>query len=401
MVRMLRWLFGYLCFSVSGSFPERLFNVLAQRGVRFWDFCKQNELLTARIRRRDRSLLLQAAARTEVHVHIVREGGLLPFLFRFRYRSGLVIGLLLWGTICHLMGGYIWHLQINAPDSFNEYELRSMLREQGVFEGARSDSIDPSSVVNHLTLADNRISWMSVNLIGTDAEINISPRVHTDNAPSAAALSNIVAAADGTVTSVHVYNGSAAVKAGEGIRKGQLLVSGTMEYNNGSVVTVNSSACILAQTSRSVSVQIPKEIVRFVPQGDQLHKSALSAFGLRLPLSLSDDPPNFSIRQTKRLQPALLGHPLPFDVTDEYFQCYEKQPVTLTRKQAEILLEGKYRLYEFFMLASAKNARMLHTEQQLTERDDCYILQTNCTIEEDVGKQVVINLAEEQETPPD
>ena len=37
LITLLRYILGYVRFSVSGDFPERLFNQLAANGVSVWD----------------------------------------------------------------------------------------------------------------------------------------------------------------------------------------------------------------------------------------------------------------------------------------------------------------------------------------------------------------------------
>ena len=390
VVFIFRWIFGYVRFTIEGDFPERFVNLSARKGINLWKLRGDKKTISGFARTKDMEDIFTAANKTENRIHIIREYGLPYLIKKYRHRWGLLAGALACAVFCHILSSHIWTIRINTPDMINEYELRSLLKEYGLYEGARADSIKPSEIINSISSSDRRISWMTINLMGTDAEINVSPNLSEKISKNAAPkLSNMVSSADGTVTRVNVYNGTAKVRVGEGIRKNQLLVSGIIEYNNGNSVLVDSSARIYAKTARSVSISIPVKSTVFLKE-EYTEKTDLSLFGITLPLSLNGNKEGAFTVKSLSEQMTVLGNPLPVYVNTEKWQGYKKQPAELTLPQAESLLKNKLCLYEFFMLCSTNRGSVIKRNINISKTEDNYILTADYEIEEDVCQKSVI-----------
>ena len=395
LVAFLRWLFGYLSFTAEGTFPESLMNLAARRGIHLWNMKGEEGRVSGCAREKDIRALKEIAEKTHNTFTEVKHSGLPSLLKTYRCRSGLLVGLIVCGIGYYIMSGFIWRLDIRTPDQINEYELREMLAEYGLKEGAWSRSLDVSAIVSSLSLREPRISWMTINLLGTRAEINISPRMARDE-KSEAALSNMLSASDGTVTKVQVHRGTANVRVGDGIRKNQLLVSGVMEYNNGNIVLTDASARIYAETNRNIKICIPKTYDRYELLQTTIKRS-LHFFGLTLPFSLTENPEDAAVVRSVRKQASVSGRELPICLTEETWKVFEKTPVSLTSKQAEKILRKKLSLYEFFMLSSLSDGTVKKRTVTLSEKDDGYLLSADYVIEEDVCVKSVVPVETEEE----
>ena len=392
VVIILRWFFGYFCFSVEGRFPERFINLCAKKGLNLWKLRGSGDRITGCAGTADLRRLKENAEKSGQSFTLLKEHGLPHLIKKYRTRCGLlaggVIGLALW---CY-SSGFVWNITMRLPDTINEAEMRNTLREYGLYEGAKTKDIDTDRIIDSLCSADRRISWMTINISGTDAEINVSPNLSERiDKKDSVMLSSMVSSSDGTVTRVNVYNGSAAVKAGDGIRRGQLLVSGVIEYNNGTSVLTDSEACVFARTARKVRLSIPKTLYKNEPALLR-QKRDISVFGLCLPASLQDSPEGeYSVR-TERTQLTLLGHGLPLYMTSESLQTYLKKPVELKSPQAEELLKNKLALYELFMLSETNKGKVLSRSISMKEDKDSYTLEAVYELEEDVCVKTVISL---------
>ena len=65
---------------------------------------------------------------------------------KYKARSGLLIGLIIWGLAIKFLTGFIWNIKIELPPLINEYEIRQEFREHGFREGAKINSFDPEIV---------------------------------------------------------------------------------------------------------------------------------------------------------------------------------------------------------------------------------------------------------------
>ena len=396
LVKFLRWLFGYIRFTIEGNFPERFLNVAARRGVDLWKLSHENGHMTAQTRQREYAVLCDIARKTDTQLTDIHYGGLPAFLKRYRRRKGLLIGLVLCGIGCHYLSGIVWSINVRTPSLINEYEVRRLLREHGLTEGTPAKNVNVSDIINSISVNDRRVSWMTVNIMDTNAEINISPNLASFiGTQTPVPLSNMKSIADGTVTKVEVYQGTAHIRVGDGIRKDQLLVSGLVEYNNGHVELTDCEAHVFARTHRAVTIRLPKQYT--IPQRQQTTlKRAMTAFGLSVPLTVTTNPSEGTVCQSQREQLTLLGHPLPIYITEENWHQYEEVPVELTLPQAQTLLQHKLSLYEFFMLSSTRQGTIVDRKITCREEADGFILQADYTIEEDVCRKSVIPLSVEE-----
>lgn len=396
LVKFLRWLFGYIRFTIEGNFPERFLNVAARRGVDLWKLSHENGHMTAQTRQREYAALCDIACKTDTQLTDIHYGGLPAFLKRYRRRKGLLIGLVLCGIGCHYLSGIVWSINVRTPSLINEYEVRQLLREHGLTEGTPAKNVNVSDIINSISVNDRRVSWMTVNIMDTNAEINISPNLASFiGTQTPVPLSNMKSIADGTVTKVEVYQGTAHIRVGDGIRKDQLLVSGLVEYNNGHVELTDCEAHVFARTHRAVTIRLPKQYT--IPQRQQTTlKRAMTAFGLSVPLTVTANPSEGTVCQSQREQLTLLEHPLPIYITEENWHQYEEVPVELTLPQAQTLLQHKLSLYEFFMLSSTRQGTIVDRKITCREEADGFILQADYTIEEDVCRKSVIPLSVEE-----
>ncbi len=393
LVFLLRWLFGWTDFEVHDKYPERFLNMAHKNGLNMWDMKNADGIFSAKARSSDIKYIRQIAEKSMCDIHIVNEHGFLRTLKKYKHRFGLMIGFILWGIAIKYFTGFVWNINITVPPMLNEFEVRQELRELGFYEGARLDGIDTEIIKDKLSVKDNRISWITINIIGTDAEVNISPNLalNLDNKQKIPA-SNIISTADGIITRFEIKNGYSDIKTGDGVHKGQLLVSGVKEYTDGSSALFDSNAQIYAKTFRTVTISIPKSFGSLVKLPDTLTKTDINIMGLTLPMTLHGNPHGEYIKNTSTYQIDILGHGIPISIISEKWQKYQKQPVHLTDKQAESLLKNKLQLYELFMLYSANKATVLNKNLKFSQNKTHYILTAEYSIEEDIAQKNLIQI---------
>ena len=396
IVRLLRWFFGYVEFAAEGRFPERFLNLAARRGLNLWRLDGGAGAIKGCARRSELDELKKTAVKSGNQLNTIKEHGLPCLAAKYKSRCGLLVGAVLFAVFCGYMSGFVWSISFELPDMINEYELRALLCEQGFYEGARIDSLNIDSIINRSSILDDRISWMTINLTGTAAEIKVTPNLAKNVQKNDSSLaSNMRSKADGTVTRVKVKNGTAMVKTGDGIKKGQMLVSGVMEYDGGTTVIVDSDAEVYAKTSRSVELSIPKVTEKYERTGHETVKTDISVFGAVIPLSLRDTPQGLFTKQNGQMQLTVLGSVIPVCVRTERWQEYEKTPAAIDRQQAEEILKNRLALYEVFMLSQTADAKILRKHISISESTGRYVISGEYEIEENVCEKAALEVVEE------
>ncbi len=397
IVKLLRWIFGYFDFEIKGRFPERFLNLAIRNGLNLWNMKGEKEELHATAKIADKNTAELFAHKTESELIIEKEHGL-PHLCRvYKSRLGLLAGLIIGVALCCWLSGFIWNIEVNVPPELNEYEIRTRLRELGFYEGVRYDSDSIDNIKRKMKLSDERISWISINIFGTNAVVELSPKISADNDQNnddkKVTVSNLKSTADGTITKINVHNGTAMVEIGDGVRKGQLLVSGIMEYNDGTNVMADSEGTVYAKTSRSVTLSVPKKYNQPIASDDYVYKREFSFFGISFPITLCGNPMGEYYKKEYRLKPTLFGNALPISITEEKWQGYDTEKLTLSTDEAKKLLNNRLKLYEMFMLYS-DDRTIISKKTKFEEKDNMYYLTVGYEVEENICEKSYIQVKE-------
>ena len=186
----------------------------------------------------------------------------IPFLFfALRRRPGLAVGGLLAILLLVLSGRFIWSVQIKGNTTLSTGEVLELLDSCGLSVGSYVPSIQAGELENRVLLATDRLSWISVNLDGTVAHVQVIERVEGEyggEEPGKAKLpANLIAAADGQIEYVELYRGETVIKVGQAVKKGDLLVSGIYDSRTSGFRYTRAAGRVYARTEHTLTVEIP------------------------------------------------------------------------------------------------------------------------------------------------
>lgn len=388
ILRFLRWFSGYAKFTATGKFPERLLNMTMKNGIRLWGMRSGSNSLTAYVSAREYKLLRPFAKRCELNLKCTKKGGLPFIISQYKIRSGLLIGAVLYIAISIILSSFIWNININTSGSINEYELRDELRSLGLYEGAKISDINIHDIEQQATMDMDNIAWISINITGTLVNIELSPRVDKKT-PTEKTPSNIIASSDGVITNIEAGEGKPSVKIGEAVVKGQMLVSGILEYDIGGFKLKHSDAKIYAQTKKTLSVSVPLKENILQKTDSNIYKKNLSLLWCDFPISIYGTPEGYASTQVSNENIELFGTQLPIKITTENYNVYENIEVKRTEKQARSLAENQLSVLEAFSLSNTKSYTKKYTQKI---SDGKLILTGNYTCIENIAVQQEIKI---------
>lgn len=388
-LRLIRFLFGYVRISVSGRFPERFLNICAKHGVPVWYSRRRGESIECCLFARDYRKLLRLRRGCGVSVRIRRKCGVPFFFHRYRRRKGLVCGAAIFCVFLAVMPRFVWSVQVNADGGIRDEQVLQALEDIGVYVGVPKSQVDPGNMRVQLAMALPQIAWASLNTDGTVVTVEV--RTATEKEARDDAYSNLVADCDGRVTAVYVRSGSAAVQAGDAVVKGQLLVSGTEAYKDGSTVFRHSDADILAETRHKLTVSVPLKQTVSVDTGRVCRRCVVSVFGLEIPLYLGQI--DFPYRSRSETAPLVIGGvTLPvWTAAADFYEVSERE-ITLTAEQAK---QRADQLLEEEKSAKLAGKELLSCEVEYEERDGALIASAHCLCSENIARTEYFELGNE------
>ncbi|MDD4774411.1 MAG: sporulation protein YqfD [Eubacteriales bacterium] len=258
-------------------------NLLLAQGIASWNpKLRDGSITLCMLRSEYKRLKLPC----ETDVVTVREVGLPQLIERYRRRPGILVGALLFAVILYLSSQIIWSVEVKGAQRLSEEDIIDELAGLGCGVGSFIPFIDFYVLCNDYLTQTGDVSWISVNIRGTVAYVELRERIMPEITEKSDNPANIVAASDGIVQHVEVYSGIAAVKAGDAVRKGQLLISGIMDSISVGFRATRAQGRVIAQTAVMLEVSVPFETTEKVYTGRSGIQNTIKVFGKSINLFL-------------------------------------------------------------------------------------------------------------------
>ncbi len=381
IVELLRYVCGYVRFSIKGEFQERLLNQLALNGVSVWGIERRGGEISACVLKKNYLKIREYRQKNRVFTKVLSRVGL-PFkLRRYKFRVGFAAGLIFYILALVFLSSFVWNVRVVGTKTISEAEVLSACRELGLFEGRYKGDLDVEDLRTRLALKLPGISWASVNIEGVRATVNISEALDNKNPPKQDC--NLVAGQDGVIHKFGVTSGTIVVKLGQTVKKGDLLVSGITEYKDGTYKFGVSEGEVIAETVREVELFVPylqKETVRV---GNPEKRRVLSVFGVNIPLYLgSIEGPYQAETREKRYENKEMY--LPVRLVSTVFYKTEVKEITVTSAKAEAIALSELEIIE---QNTFKNAEILDRKTEILTHKEGIKLKATYKLRENIAKQ--------------
>lgn len=262
---MWEWIIRFFCGAVRVTIPFCL-----RTTVMDWLFCAEikpyNECVTEQsvsflLLRRDYERLLYTAEKNGWQLSCGSLSGLPAILHFCKKRPGIVSGfiiLLLW---CFLSQNWIWKIEITGNTDTSDAEIISLLDALGCGVGDWIPGIDYDWVHANFRARSDSIAWLSVYQNGTIAEVQVrEAKIPPDREDKSGIYANVVAAEGGEIVLAEVFHGEAAVKKGDVVLPGEILISGVCQMRHENQYRLTYAAGrVLAKVACPISVEITRE----------------------------------------------------------------------------------------------------------------------------------------------
>ncbi len=345
MQQLIGYLFGFLTVAIRGGSHERFMNLCAVQKRDLWNYTlRGEEYVTVQIRASEYKNLRKAARQSGVKLKIITRHGLPFFLHKFRHRYGLIAGALIFCLLLSGLSQRIWVIEVHGGDLQTTQQIEQLMHQHGIRVGAVKSKFDFSTVRQKMLENCPEVAWMSLNPVGSVLNVDISSATIPPSVLDHGAPQDIYAAMDGQILSMNIKSGTPMVKVGDGVVKGDLLVSGAVEYKDGSTVFRRAQGEVIARTRRQVSVTVPYQQTYSLETGKKTNRYGLSFFGVDFPLYLGSVKGNY--RKQISYHPVKIGETqLPIGVYRGEFCFLESRNTILSAQEA--ISKGKEQIADY------------------------------------------------------
>lgn len=240
-------------YEVVGLNQSVLLNSLAKNGIKIERIKKvDSSKMTLDINCSQNKKFFAITKELCYNIKKVKDGGFFYPLVCLSRRLGVLFGTIAFLTIVLLSNDVIFGLEFSGSGAVFERRAREVLRTYGVCEFSRFSAVDFNQAAKGLLKSDDKFSFVSVKRKGSRIAIELvasTQPIKTVEENS----DGLTADVDGVVKEVKVYRGTAIVKEGDSIKKGDLLVGGFVVVKD--VVTpIGAIARVVVEYEREIKV---------------------------------------------------------------------------------------------------------------------------------------------------
>ena len=386
MARLDERILGYYKGKVVPTDCCKLVNALLKLGI-CSDITADGEFF---LRRRDKDAF-SSYAKAKLRFDLGSPLGLYGAISRLRHTYGVIAALILAVFVFVFSSGRVWDVRIDGNGRLTDYEIEESLATHGLKIGSSWRKVDKNALETDILTKTPDIAWISVNRRGTVAYVQV---IESENIGAKEeqgyVFSNIVADRDGVIEEITVKSGVASVKVGDVVRKGEVLISGVIESEQG-VRFCRAEGSVRASCVATVSADVSASSTEKIPKSHKLAEIKLVAFNFSI--NIFKNYGNYGngcdiIKENRKF--ALFDKfRLPIRIEKTYVTEYEERQVTRSEDEmtevAKRQLDGK--IYSMF-----KNADVVKLRTYGELIDGVYRITSRVVYSTDIGKESALEI---------
>lgn len=254
---------GFITIEVKVYNPEKFINFLWYKGIRVKNIQRVDiSTLIMEVPYGDYKYINSIAKRSEAKVKVVSKKGLAFFLMRIRTSFSLVLGVIMFLTLLYFLSMFIWAIEIDTNRYIPPFEVRKQLKTLGIVPGIRKSKLNVYDLEKKIEDINGEVMWVRARIEGSTLKIKIEEKVNPPKNIVKSKNNDVIAKMDGEVVRIYTTSGTAQVKGGDVVKKGQVLIKG-VEGKEGFEYTTAAEGKVLANTfyERMMELQVSGKIL--------------------------------------------------------------------------------------------------------------------------------------------
>lgn len=388
---MFRNIMGIITFQAVGEDGSAFINTLKNSEVPCFHLRVSKSAVTGEIYRKHYGKVLSMGEKHRMQICILSCSGVRFRVIRYKKRMGILFGCLLSLFLVIYFSNIAVKIEISGNKTVTTAQLQETLKQCGIYPGAWIPSMDFDTAERKIQTSKPTISFAGIRSRGGRVVVEIKEGNSHETVIAKHIPCNIVANRDCQLVSAEVYGGSLIPAIGDGLKKGDLIVSGTYTDAHGESTTTHALARLTGRYLEKQFFSQNFEEYQTILTGEEAHKRSFYFFNLRLPFyfstpELTQREANYSEHQTSF---SLFGMNLPVGIIRQHWYYKTSQAVVFTKEEAEEQVMQKMEDYEATFLADA-TILSKDIQKQITEKS--INLTVSYHLEGEIGQNVEIVL---------
>lgn len=298
-----KWIRGYImCVTGCGSW-ERFMNMCRYHGIDIWDI-KREDTICFCVQKKSFKDIIPIAGKTGVRPHICKKRGF-PFLLRsvvanWTFNAGFAMFFLL----LSVLSSFVWEIRYTGQSSYSRETLSKTVEQMDIYPGMSRSRLDCDAIEKQIRQVHPDISWVSAEEKGSVLQISIKEGKKTIVHDAQAEASHLVALQDGVVEEIVANRGTVAVKKGQKVKKGDILIRGIVPVtdDNSEVVenipvAAKGKVTLLVREEAQESIPVEHKVKEYSGKEISVYHFILGniRFSLKNPLKQLDNSMKYDI----------------------------------------------------------------------------------------------------------
>ena len=204
---LLKYILGYVRIKVEGYYIERFINICTTSKILIWSLKREKGVrLYLNIGIKDFFEAVKIAQKLKCKVRIIQKRGVPFFIHKYKKRKIFVITLLVITILIGISTKYVWNINIQIDSNMEMSGIEEDVKEAGLNIGMKKDKINVQEITNKIRLKRNDISWIGIELKGTNAIVKVVKAKEAPEIVDEKEYSNIIAKKSGTITKIIAQN---------------------------------------------------------------------------------------------------------------------------------------------------------------------------------------------------
>lgn len=351
----------------------------------------KNGKIVAQIYTRDLNELKKVGNSCNAQISIVEKKGIIFDILKYKKRIGLLIGGVVAVLIIYFLSNIVMIIDVFGNETVSDSYILSLANDAGIYIGANISDIDLRNAERIIVSSSDEISWIGIRSSGSKIQIEVcemdkSPAIVPKNIPC-----NIVSTKDAQIVGIkNVYSGMLVQMLNNGVKKGDLLISGTVENGKGGVYYTHSIGEIIGRYNESVTFTQCYNDEKIDYQ-NKIIKKSIHFMGLEMPIDVKKVSSEKYELSEKVTYLRLFDIQLPMGIIYSEYKPYCVHHVEYSYEQAKAILLDKIKLYELNFLSN-DNISIIDKEIEYIEMEKSLKATVRYTIEGNIGtsKEIIV-----------
>lgn len=313
------------------------------------------------------------------------EYGIMCIFKKNKHRVGFLIGLICMLLIAYISTKLVWRINITGNIECSDEEIIELVSRNGLSLGTFIPGIDYDDLHNKILLSTDKLSWISINICGSVANIEVK-ETKLDSPSKEILYTNVVSNYDAQIVSVKTLNGEEKVHPGDIVKKGDILISGVLDSQSEGIRYLNAEGEIYAYVKKQVVIEIPRDEVLKTSEKVHTDKS-IKIFSNIINFSLKHSNCDEFCDKIKKTEVVKLFNTYELPVSIITTKHYSISENTVTHSNQEMVDLAFIKLKNEINSA-LNNAELISKDVKTYYKDDTFYIECELYCLENIAKEV-------------